>query len=96
MNKIILAIFIFSAIIFFFNLEKIEYIFLKDNSNTTNSNSFGPIKKHLVRCNLVREKINKKNVDQERECLYECKIDDIVRVATSISYPCEKYIMEER
>ena len=50
----------------------------------------------LVKCELKNEIIDMKNLDFERQCYYDCGKDDIVRVDTSISYPCQNYIMENR
>ena len=53
-------------------------------------------KSSLIRCELKNEIINMKKLDSERQCYYECAKDDIVRVDTSISYPCQNYIMVNR
>ena len=53
-------------------------------------------KSSLIKCELKNEIINMKNLDSERQCYYDCGKDDIVRVDTSISYPCQNYIMENR
>jgi hypothetical protein len=53
-------------------------------------------KSSLIKCELNNEIINMKNLDSERQCYYDCGKDDIVRVDTSISYPCQNYIMENR
>ena len=53
-------------------------------------------KSSLIKCELKNEIINMKNLDSERQCYYDCGKDDIVRVDTSISYPCQSYIMENR
>ena len=50
----------------------------------------------LIKCELNNEIINMKNLDSERQCYYDCGKDDIVRVDTSISYPWQNYIMENR
>ncbi len=53
-------------------------------------------KSSLINCNLYNEIINRKNIDSERQCYYDCGLNDIVRVDTSISYPCQNYILENR
>ena len=59
-------------------------------------NSSGIEKKFLQRCNLMNEKIDMKIRDNERQCYYDCDKNDTIRVDTSIEYPCQKYILENR
>ena len=54
------------------------------------------MKKIKVQCNLINEIIDRKNKDNERQCYYYCNENDVVRVDTSIEYPCQPFIMEER
>ena len=60
------------------------------------TNQFGEKKKILIECQLSNEIINRDNIDTERQCYYTCSEDDIVRVDTSISFPCQSFIREER
>ena len=95
-------IFIFLFIIFF--VLSIQLIFqIKRNFNTNiekNSNKdksdFSNKKKYLVECKLFNEIIDRKKIDNERQCYYSCSEDDNVRVDTSIGFPCQPYILEER
>ena len=95
-------IFIFLFIIFF--VLSIQLIFqIKRNFNTNiekNSNKdksdFNNKKKYLVECKLFNEIIDRKKIDNERQCYYSCSEEDIVRVDTSIGFPCQPYILEER
>ena len=95
-------IFIFLFIIFF--VLSIQLIFqIKRNFNTNvekNSNKdksdFNNKKKYLVECKLFNEIIDRKKIDNERQCYYSCSEDDNVRVDTSIGFPCQPYILEER
>ena len=69
------------------------------NIHIQNKNSTVKIinkKSSLIKCELKNEIIDMKKLDSERQCYYECGKDDIVRVDTSISYPCQNYIMEIR
>lgn len=65
------------------------------NNQSTNNNLINK-KKYLTECELLDEKIDRKNIDGERQCYYFCSEDDIVRVDTSIGYPCQPFILEER
>ena len=95
-------IFIFLFIIFF--VLSIQLIFqIKRNFNTNiekNSNKdksdFNNKKKYLVECKLFNEIIDRKKIDNERQCYYSCSEDDNIRVDTSIGFPCQPYILEER
>ena len=53
-------------------------------------------KKYLVECKLFNEIIDRKKIDNERQCYYSCSEDDSVRVDTSIGFPCQPFILEER
>ena len=53
-------------------------------------------KKYLVECKLFNEIIDRKKIDNERQCYYSCSEDDNVRVDTSIGFPCQPFILEER
>ena len=53
-------------------------------------------KKYLVECKLFNEIIDRKKIDNERQCYYSCSEKDNVRVDTSIGFPCQPFILEER
>ena len=53
-------------------------------------------KKYLVECKLFNEIIDRKKIDSERQCYYSCSEEDNVRVDTSIGFPCQPFILEER
>ena len=53
-------------------------------------------KKYLVECKLFNEIIDRKKIDNERQCYYSCSEQDNVRVDTSIGFPCQPFILEER
>ena len=65
-------------------------------SNKLKNNNLINKKKYLTECKLLNEKIDRKVIDSERQCYYSCAEDDIVRVDTSIGYPCQPFILEER
>ena len=44
----------------------------------------------------MNETIDMKIRDNERQCYYDCDKNDTIRVDTSIEYPCQKYILENR
>ena len=69
------------------NIEKSSY---KDESY------IGVKKKYLVECKLFNEIIDREKIDNERQCYYSCSEEDNVRVDTSIGFPCQPYILEER
>ena len=84
--------------ILFFGLL-VTLFFIVKNVYTQNKNATVKIinqKSSLIKCELKNEIIDMKNLDSERQCYYDCRKDDIVRVDTSISYPCQNYIMENR
>ncbi len=68
---------------------------IKKNSNKDKSD-FDDKKKYLVECKLFNEIIDRKKIDNERQCYYSCSEDDNVRVDTSIGFPCQPFILEER
>ena len=65
-------------------------------SNKLKNNNLINKKKYLTECKLLNEKIDRKVIDSERQCYYSCAEDDIGRVDTSIGYPCQPFILEER
>ena len=69
------------------NLDEESY---KDESNINNK------KKYLVECKLFNEIIDRKKIDNERQCYYSCSKEDNVRVDTSIGFPCQPFILEKR
>ena len=77
----------------------VTLFFIVKNEYTQNKNSTVKIinqKSSLIKCELKNEIIDMKKLDSERQCYYDCGKDDVVRVDTSISYPCQNYIMENR
>ena len=95
-------IFIFLLIIFL--VLSIQLIFqIKRNFNTNieknfnkDKSDFNKKKKYLVECKLFNEVIDRKKIDNERQCYYSCSEEDNVRVDTSIGFPCQPFILEER
>ena len=95
---------IFISLFIIFFILSIQLIFqIKRNFNTNiekNSNKdksdFNNKKKYLVECKLFNEIIDRKKIDNERQCYYSCAEEDNVRVDTSIGFPCQPYILEER
>ena len=85
-------------IFLFITLLGILLFFFKYEYNSNKKSIVKTINKKslLIKCELNNEIINMKNLDSERQCYFECGIDDIIRVDTSISYPCQNYIMENR
>ncbi len=90
MKTFIIILFLILSALFFFVIKNVYKS--KENSTVIIINK----KSSLIKCELKNEVINMKNLDSERQCYYECGKDDIVRVDTSISYPCQNYIMENR
>ena len=90
MRYVVIILFSGLLVTFFFTVKN-EY---KQNKNST-VKVFNK-KSSLIKCELKNEIIDMKKLDSERQCYYDCGKDDIVRVDTSISYPCQKYIMENR
>ena len=91
MRYVVIILFLVFLLALFF-IVKNEYSQKKKNFTVKTINK----KSSLIRCELKNEIINMKKLDSERQCYYECAKDDIVRVDTSISYPCQNYIMENR
>ena len=90
----LLLIIIIFSIQFLFQLKKqfnvnVELDSYKDESNINK-------KKYLVECKLFNEIIDRKKIDNERQCYYSCSEEDNVRVDTSIGFPCQPFILEER
>ena len=88
----------YTVIILFSGLLVILFFIVK-NEDIQNKNSTVKIinkKSSLIKCELNNEIIDMKKLDSERQCYYNCGKDDIVRVDTSISYPCQNHIMESR
>ena len=96
MRKIFFILLLFIALlIVILNYSKI-YSFFKFHSNQSNNYNNTNFEKKKIRCNLINEIIDRRNIDIERQCYYSCSEDDKVRVDTSIEYPCQPFIMEER
>ena len=89
--KYIVIILFFGLLVTLFFIVKNEYI-QNENSTVKIINK----KSSLIKCELKNEIIDMKSLDSERQCYYDCGKDDVVRVDTSISYPCQNYIMENR
>ena len=95
---------IFISFLIIFLVLSIQLIFqIKRNFNTNIENDsnkdksdFSNKKKYLVECKLFNEIIDRKKIDNERQCYYYCSEEDNVRVDTSIGFPCQPYILEER
>ena len=86
-------------VIFLFFGLLITLFFIVKNVYLQNKSSTVKIinkKTSLIKCELKNEIIDMKKLDSERQCYYDCGKDDVVRVDTSISYPCQNYIMENR
>ena len=91
----IFLIFAITSIMLFFQLKKKTNISIKENSYYDESH-FNEKKKYLVECKLFNEIIDRKKIDNERQCYYSCSDEDNVRVDTSIGFPCQPFILEER
>ena len=94
----LISIFLIFAIIsikLFFQLKKKINISIEENSYNDKSH-FNEKKKYLVECKLFNEIIDRKKIDNERQCYYSCSDEDNVRVDTSIGFPCQPFILEER
>lgn len=96
-----IIIVLFGSILFvFIGKSKLMNYFDFKNQKELEFNSkvkqYGKKKKVNIECRIDNEIINRENIDNERECYYKCSNDEIVRVDTSISYPCEKLIIELR
>ena len=90
----IFLIFVTIAIQLFFQFKKKINISIEENSYKDESH-FNK-KKYLVECKLFNEIIDRKKIDNERQCYYSCSKEDNVRVDTSIGFPCQPFILEER
>ena len=94
----LISIFLIFAIIsikLFFQFKKKINISIEENSYKDESH-FNEKKKYLVECKLFNEIIDRKKIDNERQCYYSCSDEDNVRVDTSIGFPCQPFILEER
>ena len=90
----LLLIIIILSVQFLFQLKNQLNINVKEDSYKDESH-FNK-KKYLVECKLFNEIIDRKKIDNERQCYYSCSEEDIVRVDTSIGFPCQPFILEER
>jgi len=91
----IFLIFVIISIQLFFQFKKKINISIEENSYKDESH-FNKKKKYLVECKLFNEIIDRKKIDNERQCYYSCSEEDNVRVDTSIGFPCQPFILEER
>ena len=91
----IFLIFVIIVINLFFQFKKKINISIEENSYKDESH-FNQKKKYLVECKLFNEIIDRKKIDNERQCYYSCSEEDNVRVDTSIGFPCQPFILEER
>ena len=91
----IFLIFVIISIKLFFQFKKKINISIEENSYNDKS-YFNEKKKYLVECKLFNEIIDRKKIDNERQCYYSCSEEDNVRVDTSIGFPCQPFILEER
>ncbi len=78
-----------------FQINKNSNLNIEKDSNNDVS-QFNDKKKYLVECKLFNEIIDRKKIDNERQCYYSCSEEDNVRVDTSIAFPCQPFILEER
>ena len=67
-----------------------------ETGSDSDVSQFNDKKKYLVECKLFNEIIDRKKIDNERQCYYSCSEEDNVRVDTSIGFPCQPFILEER
>jgi hypothetical protein len=91
----IFLMFVILSIQLLFQFKKKNNISFEENSYKNESN-FNEKKKYLVECKLFNEIIDRKKIDNERQCYYSCSEEDNVRVDTSIGFPCQPFILEER
>ena len=91
----LLIIFLVLSIQLIFQIKRNFNINIEKNSNKDKSD-FNNKKKYLVECKLFNEIIDREKIDNERQCYYSCSEEDNVRVDTSIGFPCQPYILEER
>ena len=94
LNFFLLILLIFSIHILFQINENSNINIEKDSNNDVSQ--FNDKKKYLVECKLFNEIIDRKKIDNERQCYYSCSEEDNVRVDTSIGFPCQPFILEER
>ena len=90
-----ILLFFFILLLILINYSKINSFFgfhIIEDKTYNNLN----LEKKLIKCNLINEKIDRKNLDNERQCYYGCSEVDQVRVDTSIEFPCQPFILEER
>jgi len=91
----LLIIFLVLSIQLIFQIKRNFNINIEKNSDKDKSD-FNNKKKYLVECKLFNEIIDREKIDNERQCYYSCSEEDNVRVDTSIGFPCQPYILEER
>ena len=91
----LLIVFLVLSIQLIFQIKRNFNINIEKNSNKDKSD-FNNKKKYLVECKLFNEIIDREKIDNERQCYYSCSEEDNVRVDTSIGFPCQPYILEER
>ena len=91
----LLIVFLVLSIQLIFQIKRNFNINIEKNSNKDKSD-FNNKKKYLVECKLFNEIIDRKQIGNERQCYYSCSEEDNVRVDTSIGFPCQPYILEER
>ena len=98
MRKKILIFLFFTLLIFFihFLLQYKNEININVETSKKGVSNFNDKKKYLVECKLFNEIIDRKKIDNERQCYYSCSEEDNVRVDTSIGFPCQPFILEER
>lgn len=90
----LLLIIIILSVQFLFQLKNQLNVNVKVDSYK--DESYFNKKKYLVECKLFNEIIDRKKIDNERQCYYSCSEEDNVRVDTSIGFPCQPFILEER
>ena len=88
-------IFVILSIQLLFQLKKKVNISIEEDLYKDESH-FNEKKKYLVECKLFNEIIDRKKIDNERQCYYSCSEEDNVRVDTSIGFLCQPFILEER
>ncbi len=99
MRKKKILIFLFFTLLIFFIHFLLQYkneININVETSKKSVSNFNDKKKYLVECKLFNEIIDRKKIDNERQCYYSCSEEDNVRVDTSIGFPCQPFILEER
>ncbi len=91
----LLIIFLILSIQILFQIKKNVNLGIKKDLNEDVLH-FNEKKKYLIECKLFNEIIDRKKIDNERQCYYSCSDEDNVRVDTSIGFPCQPFILEER